>query len=213
MWKKTADIMIRAALLASIASVNIAPATIAFAQTVDHPRGDNDKDKGGRDISNDGRGTEHEMRLNRPTTSKIVLDLASVRRECGGYDEVYRIDCLRQGIDMIVSSLPDNSEYRDAKLILKQTSSRLARIVTTYQDTAAPRLEVPADANPRFKKRRKYTAIQREAVPEAMAKAQKAVEEATTALLRSSENSQRRYVHYQEISVAVDSTKTLLRSS
>jgi hypothetical protein len=46
-----------------------------------------------------------------------------------------------------------------------------------------------------------------------MAKAQSAVEEAATELLRSGENSARRYVHYQEISVAVDSTKVLLRSS
>jgi len=232
MWKKTADVTIRTVLLVSVACFGVTPATasvfpianlpgttgndispldlpeiarIILAQTVDHPSG--------RDISNDTHGTEREMPLNRMTTRKIVLDLASVRKECSGYDEVYRIDCLRQGIDMIVATLPDNSEYRDAKRILKKASSRLGRIVSTYQDPSAPKLEVPAGANPRFKKRRSYVAIQREAVPEAMAKAQNAVNEAATALLRSSENSERRYVHYQEISVAVDSTKQLLRSS
>jgi hypothetical protein len=55
-------------------------------------------------------------------------------------------------------------------------------------------------------------AIKREAVPEAMAKAQNVIDEAATQLLRSSENSERRYAHYQQISVAVDSTKVLLRS-
>jgi hypothetical protein len=150
--------------------------------------------------------------LSRATTQKIVLDLASIRKECGGYDEVYRIDCLRQGIEMVAASLPDNSEYREAKRILKKASSRLGRIVSTYQDKSAPKLDVPASANPRFHKRRRYVAIKREAVPEAMAKAQNVIDEAATQLLRSSENSERRYAHYQQISVAVDSTKVLLRS-
>lgn len=243
MWKKTADITIRAMLLVSVAAFDVAPAAasilpttavpgaanregtapvdplglaeIILAQTVDHPHEpDKGGNKGGQDPGhNDGRTIESGLLLNRVTTHKIVLDLASIRKECGGYDEVYRIDCLRQGIDMMVASLPDNSEYRDAKRILKKASSRLGRIVSTYQDTAAPKLEVPANANPRFKKRRRYVAIKREAVPQAMAKAQNVIDEAATQLLRSSENSERRLAHYQEISVAVDSTKVLLRSS
>jgi hypothetical protein len=191
-------------------------ARIILAQSVDHPHqpGNNGGgDKGSQDAGrNDGRTIDPETRLNKVTTHKIVLDLASIRKECGGYDEVYRVDCLRQGIDMIVATLPDNSEYRDAKRILRQASSRLGRIVSTYQDTTAPKLEVPANANPRFKKRRRYVAIKHEAVPEAMAKAQNVIDEAATQLLRSSENSERRLAHYQEISVAVDSTKVLLRS-
>jgi len=237
MWKKTADITIRAMLLVSVTAFGVTPvdaaifpttslpgtahdgtvpvdplqqAQIILAQSVDHPGGD----KSGPDPGhNDGRTFETGLPLSRATTEKIVLDLASVRKECGGYDEVYRIDCLRQGIDMVAASLPDNSEYREAKLILKKASSRLGRIVSKYQDTSAPKLEVPANANPRFKKRRRYVAITREAVPQAMAKAQNVIEEATTQLLRSGENSERRYAHYQEISVAVDSTKILLRSS
>ena len=177
-------------------------------QTVDHPQ----PDKGSRQHEARDRG-RLEILLTAATTRRIVLDLASVRKECAGYDEVYRIDCLRQGIDMVAASLPDNSEYQDAKRILKRASSRLGRIVSTYQDRSAPKLQVPANANPRFKKARKYTAIKREAVPQAMAKAADIVNEATTELLRSGENSERRYVHYQDISVAVDSTKTLLRSS
>jgi hypothetical protein len=180
-------------------------------QTVDHP---GKPDTGSRYEGREARdGRTQEIPLSRRTTRRIVLDLESVRRECSLYEEVYRIDCLRQGIDMVASSLPDNSEYREAKRILKRASGNLGRVVSTYQDKAAPKLEVPASANPRFKKRRKYTAIKREAVPQAMARAVDIVNEATTELLRSGENSERRYVHYQDISVAVDSTKTLLRSS
>ncbi len=240
MWKDTADIAIRTVLVLSVACFGATPATasvfsiakrtgladdrgalanlpeiarIILAQSVDHQHQSNNDGGGSHDRSNGSHREGRELPLTRPMTYKIVLDLASIRHECGSYDEIYRIDCLRQGIDMIVASLPDNSEYRNAKRILGTASRRLSRIVSTYQDPTAPKLEVPADANPRFPKRRRYTAIRPNAVPEPMAKAQSAVEEAATALLRSSENSARRYAHYQEISVAVDSTKVLLRSS
>jgi hypothetical protein len=237
MWKKTADFSIRTVLLASITLYGVTPAsaTLLMRPAVASPSDDKSPldlpelapilaalgDKPNRQtVDTPGRSShfnerdrkETEIRLSRITTRKIIEDFNSVKKECTDYDQVYRIDCLRQGIDMIVATLPDNSEYREAKRILRKASSRLGRIVSTYQDRSAPKLEVPANANPRFKKRRKYTAIRREAIPEASAKAQDIVNEAATALLRSGENSERRYAHYQEISVAVDSTKVLLRS-
>jgi hypothetical protein len=180
-------------------------------QSVDHPRQPESKPRESQ-VKEHGR-REVEVKLSKYTTHEIVQDLNSIRRECSGHDEAYRIDCLRQGIDMVVAKLPDNSEYREAKRIMKTTSSRLGRIVSNYRDPEVPKLEVPTNANPRFKKRRKYSAIRRQTASEAMAKAQDVVNEATTELLRSGENSERRYAHYQDISVAVDSTKTLLRSS
>jgi len=232
MWKNTFDLAVRAALIVSVAAIDVAPAMAALpmapvdagttpvipdlaplilAQSVDHPHNPDTGGNGGQNIG--GRGEERDIRLSQMMTRRIVLELASVRKECGSYDEVYRIDCLRQGIDMIAATLPDNSEYRDVKRVLKKASARLGRIVSTYKDTPAPRLEAPANANPHFKRRRQYTAIRREATPEAMARATEVIEEAKTELLRSGENSERRYAHYQQISVAVDSTKILLRSS
>ena len=232
MWKKTADITIRAVLLLSVTSYGVAPASAGMFASPGLPRETNNGSnpmnmpelapllaalKGEQSVDHPSRGRTHdserELPLSQTMTRKIVRDLESIKKECSSYDQVYRIDCLRQGIDMIVASLPDNSEYRDAKRILRKASSRLGRIVAANKDPAAPKLEVPANANPRFKKRRKYTAIKRESVPDAMAGAQKVVDEAATALLRSGENSERRYVHYQEISTAIDSTKVLLRSS
>jgi hypothetical protein len=175
---------------------------------------------GGAGRSNDGRspssnndGRERiEIRTSRAETNRIIENLRLVRRECAAYEDVYRIDCLRQGIDMVVASMPDTGEYRDAKRILRRTSRQLAGIVSTYQDRKAPRLEAPRNANPRFKKRRSYRAVKRESLPRAMAEANALVHEAATQLLRSAENSERRYAHYQQISTAVDSTTTLLRS-
>jgi len=184
--------------------------------------GDPDTNGGGDNNNNGGRenngpsGLNHperlELRSERLDTDRIVQDLLSIRRECGRYDEVYRIDCLRQGIDMTIARMADRPENREAKKILRRASRQLAGIVSTYEDRSAPKLEVPRSANPRFKTSRVYRAVKRSALPKAMAKANAVVEEAATQLLRSAENSERRYAHYQQISAAVDSTKTLLRS-
>ena len=184
----------------------------------DNGGGDNGGNEGGNDGGRDGRNSvdrpdgRQERRITRIDTDRIVKDLYSIRRECSNYDQVYRIDCLRQGIDMVIANIPEHRDYRDARRILRRTSRQLANIVSTYEDRDAPRLVAPSGANPRFKKRRTYRAIKRSALPQAMAKANAVVEEAATQLLRSAENSERRYAHYQQISAAVDSTKTLLRS-
>lgn len=177
--------------------------------------GDTGGNDGGRTGGNGPTGLDHPerpVREERLDTDRIVQDLLSIRRECRRYDEVYRIDCLRQGIDMTIARMADRPENRDAKRILRRASRQLAGIVSTYEDRAAPQLEVPRSANPRFKTRRTYRAVKRAALPKAMAKANAVVQEAATQLLRSAENSERRYAHYQQISAAVDSTKVLLRS-
>lgn len=189
-------------------------------QSVDpgDPEPDPDPDTGGNNGGRDNNGPSGLGRPDRPIqnerldTERIVQDLLSIRRECRQYDEVYRIDCLRQGIDMTIARMANRPENREAKQILRRASRQLASIVSTYEDHSAPELEVPRSANPRFKTRRTYRAVKRSSLPKAMAKANAVVQEAATQLLRSAENSERRYAHYQQISVAVDSTKTLLRS-
>lgn len=182
-----------------LAAMNMSPPH----QTVDTP--DNET------YGNDGPGLEYNA-LNRMTTRKIVLDLRAVVGECSTYDDVYRIDCLRQGLDLIADSLPKNSEYVETERVLRQASRKLAAIVSENADTSKPKLKAPKNANPRFKKTRSYAAIRKDAVPRAMEQATAVIEEAKTTLLRASENSERRYLHYQQISTAVDSTKVLLRS-
>ncbi len=234
-WRLEATIVARTALAVSVALAGMAPAHAGIPstspvldgavvsdlllkiQTVDPGDGDNgdgDTPDKGRDggRNNYDRPDRPEKRVERWDTDRIVKDLRSIRRECSEYDQVYRIDCLRQGLEMTIANMPDRPEYRDARRILRRASSQLASIVSTYEDRSAPRLEVPRSANPRFKKRRTYRAVKRSSLPRAMAKANAVVEEAATQLLRSAENSERRYAHYQQISAAVDSTKVLLRS-
>jgi hypothetical protein len=168
---------------------------------------------GGRDSGRSGLDRpDRPVRSERLNTDRIIEDILSIRRECRRYEDVYRIDCLRQGLEMAAANIPDRPENRDAKRILRRAAQKLGTIVSTYEDDDAPLLEVPRNANPRFKKRRTYRAVMKKSLPRAMAKARVVIDEASTQLLRSAENSERRYAHYQQISAAVDSTKTLLRS-
>lgn len=150
--------------------------------------------------------------LNWLITNRISKDFNAAVTECGRYDEVYRIDCLRQNMQRIADSLPDDGDYSKVKRILANAAGKLGGIVDKYADPKAPRLTPPAGANPRFRLNRSYKAVRRDKVRQALAEATKVVQEAATQLLRSSENSTARLAHYQSISVAVGSTKVLLRS-
>ena len=95
---------------------------------------DGGTDGGGRPDRNGPSGLNHPERYvqnERLDTERIVQDLFSIRRECRRYDEVYRIDCLRQGIDMTIARMADRPENREAKRILRQASRQLAGIVAT----------------------------------------------------------------------------------
>ncbi len=150
--------------------------------------------------------------LNWLITNRISKDFNAAVTECGRYDDVYRIDCLRQNMQRIAQSLPDDGDYGRVKRILTNAAGKLGGIVEKYADPKAPRLTPPAGANPRFLRNRSYKAVRRDKVRHAMAEAAQVVQEAATQLLRSSENSTARLAHYQSISVAVGSTKVLLRS-
>ena len=150
--------------------------------------------------------------LNWLLTNRISKDFNAAVTECGRYDDVYRIDCLRQNMQRIADSLPDDGDYGRVKRILSNAAGKLGGIVEKYADPKAPRLTPPPGANPRFRQNRSYKAVRRDKVRQAMTEAAQAVQEAATQLLRSSENSAARLAHYQSISVAVGSTKVLLRS-
>ncbi len=152
-------------------------------------------------------------KINDLITGKIVKDFDAVIQECGQYDPVYRIDCLKKNIDDIVKSLPNDGAYRNARQILINASNSLDRIVRRNQDMTAPYQDKKAGANRRFKRHHRYRAVRRDKLQAALSQARAVMEEARTQLLRSSENSEARFAHYQAIATAVGSTKVLLRST
>ncbi|MCO6186288.1 hypothetical protein [Rhizobium sp. L1K21] len=175
--------------------------------------GTGDTPAGGSDTPSDSGSRPGHVDLSWLMTGKIAKDFDATVDECGRYDEVYRIDCLRRNIELIAKSLPRGSDYREARQILLKASSALDRIVRQNADTRAPTLEKKPNANRRFKKAQRYRAVRRDRLANAMSQARAVIEEARTELLRSAENSQARLAHYQTIATAVGSTKVLLRSS
>jgi hypothetical protein len=158
-------------------------------------------------------GPDPAIGLNWSVTRTIERNMESIVRECGDYDPVYRIDCLKQGIDLMIRRIPPGGGYSRIISILNRASARLGSVVDTYADADAPRLVPEKRANPNFLKRRSYRAVKRQQLKQALARAVAIIREAETQLLRSSENSARRLSHYQTIATSVGSSKAILRSS
>jgi len=144
-------------------------------------------------------------------TSSIVRNIQAVRDECARYDPVYRIDCLRRGLKEVASRIPNVGDYQQARQIISRAASKLGGIQARNADASQPQMR--SRGNARFKRQRTLTAVKRENLRQAMQQAVAVIAEAETLLLRSAENSEKRYSHYQQIAAAVGSTKVLLRSA
>ena len=142
-------------------------------------------------------------------TQSIVKNIGSAKAECGRYDPVYRIDCLRQRLLDIARRIPQGHAYGEARQIIARASDRLGQIQARSID---PGKRQRSRGNARLKERKAYGAVKREKLRKAMAEARQVIEEAQTQLLRASENSDKRASHYRQIAAAVGSTKVLLRS-
>jgi hypothetical protein len=158
----------------------------------------------------DVRGNERDPNLSANydlddrITRGVIWLIESGSRECeGALRPEYRFDCLKNVLARAASTIENRPNYREAAQDLRSLSRQLDGIVTRYQDTGAPRATL---------NRRSYRAVSQANLAQARREATAAIEETTTKLLRSAGNSEKRKVHYAQISRAVGSTKTLLRS-
>lgn len=175
----------------------------AYSQTT-NPRATTTTDGSGTDLV----GTTRPSDL---VTGSIRSNLRSVNAECGRYDPIYRIDCLRQRLLDIARRIPQGPAYSEARRIIARASDKLGVIQARNIDTGKPRQR--SRGNARLKESKVYSAIKRENLNKAMEQARQVIEEAETLLLRASENSEKRASHYRQIAAAVGSTKVLLRSA
>ncbi|MEW9615250.1 hypothetical protein AB3G45_15610 [Shinella sp. S4-D37] len=171
-----------------------------YGQSTDNPS------HGASDSRTEGETTPSDF-----VTNAIIANLAAARSECGSYDRVYRIDCLRQRMLDIARRIPQGPAYAQARQIVGRAASRLGTIQSANADTRVKKQR--SRRNARLREAKVYTAIKQEKLNQAMQQASRVIEEATTQLLRAGENSEKRSAHYQKIAAAVGSTKVLLRSA
>jgi hypothetical protein len=144
----------------------------------------------------------------------VATRLDAINAFCSALPEIYRIDCLIERYSALVQSLPWGGPYGEVKQILGDTVRELNGVVARYADTtAAPIRPTVRRGASSSRSSRPLVPVRADASRAANAAAAAILEEASTRLLRSAENSERRAVNFQRIAQAVDSSKVLLRSA
>ncbi|MEL6521385.1 MAG: hypothetical protein AAFQ66_10495 [Pseudomonadota bacterium] len=147
-------------------------------------------------------------------TETIVREIQDAADTCSRIPDIYRLDCLRAEYERIARQLPKRGDYAEVQRIMARTARDLNRLVRGNRDVTKPRAAVqrPAAANAAPTRTDSFRAVQESRVNQTAAAAIAIIEEAETRLLRSAENSTRRQAHFQDVALALESGKVLLRS-
>jgi len=160
----------------------------------------------------DQEGTStYDQTLNDLVTQSIVRDIASVRTECLAALPVYRLDCVRQGLELTARRTPFHGDYGPMREALRAGATSVAPIIDADTDDAADRLEVKPGSNPRFKSRRYYTPTTAGSYDRTKASAFKALDGAQSSLLEIGKRSATWNKAYTTVSIAVGSLADVLR--
>jgi len=146
-------------------------------------------------------------------TDDIVNQLAAARDFCDSFRFEYQIDCLAERLKKVARSMPSDGDYADARRVLTRAATKLARLARANQSPDLPRGVASTGGDKPIVTQRKLTPVRSETLDATRKAALAIITEAETTLLRSSENSTRRMVHYQRIAEALGSNKVLLRSA
>jgi len=152
---------------------------------------------GGGDSSRDSSNS-----VNNRTTREVVRVLEHGVGECLQLFEAYRFDCIRKTYDFAARKIKGGIDYQPAYEALRQVEKRVEAAVKANADPTAKRLR---------KGLVRYSAVKPAAIPAVKRETIRAMEEATTVLLRSPAPHQK--PHFQKIAAAIDSNKVLLRSA
>jgi|GEM_PF-1193506 len=160
----------------------------------------------------------HTERANNPHatdhgTVSITDALALAERLCRQVPDGYKIDCLAVQYAAIARWLPKGGDYGVVYDVLNKASEDLHQVAKDNRDRYNEKKDFTVQLDGRRKSVGKpIHSIRPGAQASANVAAIQIIQEAQTVLLRSTENSSRRQVHYQRIATAIDSNKVLLRS-
>ncbi|MEP2503171.1 MAG: hypothetical protein ABJH85_00370 [Paracoccaceae bacterium] len=166
-------------------------------------------------ITVDCHDNDRSVPFDRDTAEGIAAEVEMINVECAQLDPRFQIDCLAAKYERIALLLPNTGDQRIIKSSLNKAARKLRRIVRQNADASVPRtrfaLETPDGATKPITTR-PIKAIESQSLETANAEAVAVIDELSTKLLRSSENSERRQEYFAGIAQAVDSNKLLLRS-
>lgn len=160
----------------------------------------------------------HTEKANNPPatdhgTESITDALARAERLCRQIPVGYKIDCLSVQYAKIARLLPKGGDYGVVRDVLTRASEDLHKIAKDNRDRTEDKTDFAVQLDGRRETVGKpIHPIRPAAQAAANAAAIRVIQEAQTVLLRSTENSNRRKVHYQRIAMALESNKVLLRS-
>ena len=197
--------------------------------TVD-PGGNDTVDPGGNDTVDTGGGEDPPQMIPQPiheannppqgtvlsdrTTDAIAARLSEANITCGGRLPMeYRIDCIRNYYADLARDLPNTGDYRPVKQALLQAVRQLDAIVRANLDPTAPKIRPNRGNKPDSPRIGPLRAVKPTGAKKAAKAAGQVIAETSLVILRSGEDPTRRTAHYAEISTAMESNLTILRSA
>ena len=197
--------------------------------TVD-PGGNDTVDPGGNDTVDAGGGEDPPQMIPQPiheannppqgtvlsdrTTDAIAARLSEANITCGGRLPMeYRIDCIRNYYADLAQDLPNTGDYRPVKQALLQAVRQLDAIVRANLDPTAPKIRPNRGNKPDSPRIGPLRAVKATGAKKAAKAAGQVIAETSLVILRSGEDPTRRTAHYAEISTAMESNLTILRSA
>ncbi len=143
----------------------------------------------------------------------VLKKIADTENFCRLLDSPYRIDCMADRYAFLARTLPRENGGGEAAKAFKDASVKLKAIVADSLDENAEKIMPRVRTNGlNVGAGRKLKAVRSDALASANRRAEAVIEELSTTLLRSSENSDKRKRYYTLMAEAVDSNKVLLRS-
>lgn len=137
-------------------------------------------------------------------TGQVVAVINGGKRACASAGAEYAADCLAGVFESAAAGLARRPDYDPVRKELLAASKKLKSLVSANEDKAAPKIR---------KRGKRVRAVKKSAVAKVNRQAKAIVTETATKLLRSVGNSAKRKVHFTKIARAVESTKSLLRST
>jgi hypothetical protein len=162
-------------------------------------------------LSNTGAATN---KVSAATTTSVVKEINSGTQFCRKLvQKEYVIDCLSERLENAAKALPSSGDYAEAKIALEEASRKLHALALKNASRELPRVRMQIKGAKPIVTSRRLIAVKTDKLEQANKQAIAIVQEAETVLLRATESSTKRKVHYERIAKAVGSNKVLLRSS